>query len=207
MKVRRIVTGHDADGKAVVKTDEQIAAISGVGAGISGAEIWSADKISIDNSAAADAAQRAGFVKHTNYVGDGSGMTFRINEFFPGCMRFTHRTETMDYAIQLSGEIDCELENDEDVYLKPGDVLMQRGMIHTWVNNGSVPAVIAFILIDDKPVEVNGKEMHTVFPNPPKGDVGKAKGSTFSSSVTLAAYDVPTRAVGSKSKATLQSSF
>jgi hypothetical protein len=37
----------------------------------------------IDNSAAADAAQRAGFVKHTNYMGDGGGTTFRINEFAP----------------------------------------------------------------------------------------------------------------------------
>jgi len=76
----------------------------------------------------------------------------------------------MDYAILLSGELDCELENDEVVRLKPGDVMIQRGTIHTWVNNGSVPAVIAFILIDAKPVEVNGTEMRTVFPTLPKGD-------------------------------------
>ena len=170
MNVRRIVTGHNAAGKAVIKTDEQIAAVPRIGAGISGAEIWSTDQMPIDNSAAADAAQRAGFVNHTNYVGDGGGTTFRINEFAPGCVRFTHRTETMDYAIQLSGELDCELENDEVVRLKPGDVLIQRGTIHTWVNKGSVPAVIAFILIDAKPVEVNGTEMRTVFPTLPKGD-------------------------------------
>jgi hypothetical protein len=42
--------------------------------------------------------------------------------------------------------------------------MIQRGTIHTWVNRGSVPAVIAFILIDAKPVEVNGKEMRTFFP-------------------------------------------
>jgi mannose-6-phosphate isomerase-like protein (cupin superfamily) len=64
----------------------------------------------------------------------------------------------------LSGEIDCELENGEVVHLKPGDVMIQRGTIHTWVNRGSVPAVIAFILIDAKPVEVNGNEMRTFFP-------------------------------------------
>ena len=164
MKVRRIVTGHNGDGKAVIKTDEQIAAVPRIGAGISGAEIWSTDKMPIDNSAAADAAQRAGFVKHTNYVGDGRGTTFRINEFAPGCVRFTHRTETMDYVLQLSGELDCELEGGEVAHLKPGDVMIQRGTIHTWVNKGSVPAVIAFILIDAKPVEINGKEMHSVFP-------------------------------------------
>jgi uncharacterized cupin superfamily protein len=168
LKVRRIVTGHDASGKAVVKTDEQIPAVPRIGAGISGCEIWSTDQMPIDNSPAADAAQRAGFVKHTNYVGDGVGTTFRINEWAPGSVRFTHRTETLDYAILLSGELDCELENDEVVHMKPGDVLIQRGTIHTWVNRGSVPAVVAFILIDAKPVEVNGQEMHTVFPLPDK---------------------------------------
>ena len=83
MNVRRVVTAHNAAGKAVIKTDEQIAAVPRVGAGISGAEIWSTDQMPIDNSAAADAAQRAGFVKHTNYVGDGGGTTFRINEWAP----------------------------------------------------------------------------------------------------------------------------
>jgi uncharacterized cupin superfamily protein len=170
MNVRRIVTGHNASGKAVIKTDEQIAGVPRIGAGISGAEIWSTDQMPIDNSAAADAAQRAGFVKHTNYVGDGGGTTFRINEWAPGHARFTHRTETLDYAIVLSGEIDCELENDEAVHLKCGDVMIQRGTIHTWVNRGLVPAVTAFILIDAKPVEVNGTEMRTFFPTLPKGD-------------------------------------
>ena len=71
MKVRRIVTGHNVSGKAIVKTDEQVTSVSRVAAGISGCEIWSTDQMPIDNSAAADAAQRAGFVKHSNYVGDG----------------------------------------------------------------------------------------------------------------------------------------
>jgi len=55
------------------------------------------------------------------------------------------------------------------VHLKSGDVMIQRGTIHTWLNRGSVPAVTAFILIDAKPVEVNGTEMRTVFPTLPKG--------------------------------------
>jgi hypothetical protein len=48
--------------------------------------------------------------------------------------------------------------------MKPGDVLVQRGTIHTWVNKGSVPAVTAFILLDAKPDKVNGKELRTIFP-------------------------------------------
>jgi mannose-6-phosphate isomerase-like protein (cupin superfamily) len=103
-------------------------------------------------------------------VGDGGGTTFRINEWAPGHARFTHRTETLDYAIVLLGEIDCELENGEAVHLKSGDIMIQCGTIHTWVNKGSVPAVTAFILIDAKPVEVNGTEMRTVFPTLPKRD-------------------------------------
>ena len=55
MKVRRIVTGYNAVGKAVVRTDEQIAAVPRIGAGISGAEIWSTDQLPVDNSAAAEA--------------------------------------------------------------------------------------------------------------------------------------------------------
>src|SRR6202167_1977957 len=166
MKVRRIVTGYNAAGKAVVKTDEQLTAVPRVGAGIKGCEIWSTDEMTVDNSAAADAAQRAGLVKHNNFVCNAGGTTFRINEWAPGHARFTHRTETLDYAIVLSGEIDCELENGEAVHLKSGDIMIQRGTIHTWVNKGSVPAVTAFILIDAKPVEVNGTEMRTVFSQP-----------------------------------------
>ena len=163
--VRRIVTGHDTDGKAVVATEERLTAVSRrIGAHITGCEIWSTDRMPVDNSAAADAAQRAGFVKRYNYVGTGEGTTFRVTEWAPGHARFTHRTETVDYAILLSGEIDLELDGGEVVHLKPGDIVVQRGTIHTWVNRGSVPAVTAFILIDAKPAEVNGELLRTVFP-------------------------------------------
>ena len=153
LQVRRIVTGHDANGKAVVATDEVLTAVSrGIGAHITGCEIWSTDRMPVDNSPAADAAQRAGFVRRYNYVGTGEGTAVRITEFAPGHARFTHRTESIDYAILLSGEIDLELDGDEVVHMKAGDVVVQRGTIHTWVNRGSVPAVFAFILIDAKPL-------------------------------------------------------
>jgi mannose-6-phosphate isomerase-like protein (cupin superfamily) len=70
----------------------------------------------------------------------------------------------MDYAIVLSGEIDMELEGDEVVHLKTGDVVVQRGTIHTWVNTGTVPAVLAFIMIDALPVEINGELKRTFYP-------------------------------------------
>ena len=100
MKVRRIVTGHNANGKAIIKTNEQVTAVPRVDAGISGCEIWSTDQMPIDNSAAADAVQRAGFVKHGNYVGDGGGTTFRINEWAPGHARFTRNHGLRDRTVR-----------------------------------------------------------------------------------------------------------
>ena len=167
LKVRRIVTGHDHNGKAVVATDEVLTAVSRrIGANITGCEMCSTERMPVDNSPGADAAQRAGHVKRYNYVGSGQGVTFRITEWAPGHARFTHRTETLDYAILLSGEIDMELENGEVVHMKPGDVVIQRGTIHTWVNRGPVPAVTAFVLIDANPAEVNGQLLRTHFPAP-----------------------------------------
>src|ERR1700677_1659859 len=97
LEVRRIVTGHDEFGKGIVVSDEKMKAVSrGLGPNISGCEIWSTNQMPVDNSAEAEAAQRAGFVKRYNWVGSGQETTFRINEFVPGNARFTHRTETLD---------------------------------------------------------------------------------------------------------------
>ena len=114
LEVRRIVTGHDANGKAVIKTDERLPAVSRLGRPhIAGCEIWSTDRMPADNSEAADAAQRKGFVTRYNYVGTGQGTVIRITEFAPGAPKFMHRTETVDYALLLSGECDLELDSGE----------------------------------------------------------------------------------------------
>jgi mannose-6-phosphate isomerase-like protein (cupin superfamily) len=59
----------------------------------------------------------------------------------------THRTRSVDYAVVLDGEIDM-LMDDTEVHMKAGDVLVQQGTNHAWVNNGAKPCRIAFILID-----------------------------------------------------------
>ena len=59
----------------------------------------------------------------------------------------------------MKGEIDMELD-DSVVRLKAGDVLVQRGAIHNWVNKGTEPCQIAFVLVDAKPVAVGGKTLH-----------------------------------------------
>ena len=60
-----------------------------------------------------------------------------------------HRTLTIDYAIIMQGEIDMLLD-DSEVHLKAGDVLVQQGTNHAWVNRGTQPCRIAFILIESK---------------------------------------------------------
>ena len=58
-----------------------------------------------------------------------------------------HRTRTVDYAIIMAGEIDMLLD-DTEIHFKAGDVLIQQGTNHAWVNRGSEPCRIAFVLID-----------------------------------------------------------
>ena len=134
---------------------------------ISRVEIWSADKMPVDNSEGAAAeAQKKGFVVRHNYVGSGQGNVVRITEFAPGAPKFMHRTETLDYALLLSGECDLELDSGEIVHMKPGDIVVQRGTMHAWVNNGPMPCVFAFILIDADPAKVADQELRTHFPAP-----------------------------------------
>ncbi len=68
----------------------------------------------------------------------------------PGVM---HRTETVDYCIILAGEIDMDMD-DSTVHLKAGDVVIQRGTNHSWINRGSEPARIAFVLVDATPLGI-----------------------------------------------------
>ena len=65
----------------------------------------------MDISDAAAAKQQQGFVVRHNYVGSGQGTVVRVVEFAPGAPKFMHRTETLDYAILLSGECDLELDD------------------------------------------------------------------------------------------------
>ncbi len=60
-----------------------------------------------------------------------------------------HRTKTIDYALILSGEIDMLLD-DSEIHLKLGDVVIQRGTNHAWVNRGNQPCQVAFIMVDAK---------------------------------------------------------
>jgi quercetin dioxygenase-like cupin family protein len=82
----------------------------------------------------------------------------------PGTTGFMHRTETLDYAILMSGECDLELDGGEVVKLKAGDIVVQRGTLHAWINRGTAPCKFAFVLIDAHPARAAGQELRTHYP-------------------------------------------
>jgi quercetin dioxygenase-like cupin family protein len=153
VQVRRVVTGHDANGRAVVKIDELSKNVISTRPGQSACVVWTTDSFPVKNTGDADEGMRKVGTTLNN------GTVFRVVEFGPGVAPRNHRTDSIDYAVVVSGELDMELDNSV-VHLKAGDVLVQRGTIHNWVNRGTEPCVIAFVLIDAKPVEVGGKVLH-----------------------------------------------
>ncbi|MFM0262812.1 cupin domain-containing protein [Paraburkholderia sediminicola] len=150
--IRRVVTGHDANGKACVAIDEQVSNIVSLREGATASVIWSTEGFPADNTEQEDGARRPVATAHPD------GTVFRVIEYAPGVIPRNHRTDSIDYAIVLSGEIDMDLDGNE-VHLKAGDVLVQRGTIHDWINRGTVPCVIAFVLIAAKPVSLAGDEL------------------------------------------------
>jgi quercetin dioxygenase-like cupin family protein len=151
VKVRRVVTGHDGGGRAVVKIDEVAKNVVSNRPGASSCVVWTTDTSPVDNSGDADTSTRK---VGTTLAG---GTVFRVVEFAPGAAPRVHRTDSIDYAVVISGEIDMELEKGNEVHLKEGDVLVQRGTVHCWINRGDRPCTIAFVLVDAKPVSAGGK--------------------------------------------------
>ena len=149
-QIRRVVTGHDASGRAIVKIDEVAKNLVSSRPGATACVVWTTEGFPVDNTGEEDAGLRKTGTTLDN------GTVFRILELAPGVSPRNHRTDSIDYAVVMSGEVDMELD-DTTVHLKAGDVLVQRGTIHNWVNRGTEPCVIAFVLIAAKPVTVGDK--------------------------------------------------
>ena len=166
---RRVVTGHDASGRAVVLIDGAAPnAKLRRATGLTSTLLWVTDRSPADNAGSADAAER-----EIGVAPPPRGSIFRVVDFPPaaefgavdnaamlremgiasgqGGARHAgmHRTRSIDYAVVISGEITMLLD-DSEVHLKAGDVLVQRGTNHAWVNRGRENCRIAFVLIDAK---------------------------------------------------------
>ena len=153
LKIRRVVTGHDPQGKAIVAIDELVGNVRPLREGASAAVIWSTHGFPADNTETLDGATRPVATSHAD------GTVFRVIEYAPGVAPRNHRTDSIDYAVVLSGAIDMTLD-ETTVSLRAGDVLVQRGTIHDWINHGPDPCVIAFVLIAAKPVNIDGRTLH-----------------------------------------------
>ena len=166
--MRRIVTGHDASGRAVVLIDDAPSAlVLEKAGGLRLTELWQTQETPA-RFAARDQARRERRIEP-----DPGGSVFRIIDYPPDRERLAriqpeahfasmgveaapaekrrhpgmHRTKTLDYAIIVSGEIYAVLDEGE-VLLRAGDVLVQQGTNHAWSNRSDQPCRIAFVLID-----------------------------------------------------------
>lgn len=177
--VRRVVTGHDASGKAIVVSDGPAPFVhtSPTRQNYASTDIWRT--LATPAPIAADAlAEGEPTLGPRRQMPTRHGTVIRINQIEPeseamrnltpaqsrqlfeglgnaaasthgkgGRHPMMHRTETIDYAIVLSGEITMLLD-DSEVLLKAGDVLVQVGTNHAWSNRSDKPCVIAFVLVD-----------------------------------------------------------
>jgi quercetin dioxygenase-like cupin family protein len=141
---RRVVTGHDAQGRSVFLSDGEPPVIRSASEGTRFVELWSTDA-----APAPVAATEPEPTERDLTVPPGpNGTKIRINEIPPGAASPMHRTETIDYGIVISGEITLELDDGATRTLRSGDVVIQRGTDHRWENRSSEPARVAFILVD-----------------------------------------------------------
>jgi quercetin dioxygenase-like cupin family protein len=154
-QVRRVITGHDDTGKAIAKIDEIVSNVRDGRPGAKAHAIWTTEKFPVNNDGQDDAAAKP---VGTTLPG---GTVFRVVEFSPGVASRNHRTDSIDYAVVIKGEIDMDMDG-ALIHLKAGDVLVQRGTIHNWINTGTESCIIAFVLIDAKPVSAGGKTLNAV---------------------------------------------
>ena len=157
LQVRRVVTGHDKGGRAIVQIDEISQNLRSARPRATACVIWTSEGFPVDNTGTEDEGLRETGTTHEN------GTVFRILELQPGNTPRVHRTDSLDYAVIMKGEIDMELETGKVTHLKAGDVVVQRGTVHNWINNGKESCILAVILIDAKPVTAaNGKVLNAV---------------------------------------------
>jgi naringenin degradation protein FdeH len=145
-KFRRVVTSHDASGKAVVWIDGDATNHKFPSDKISSTMMWSTDATPTQLFGGEDEGARI-----LGSAPPAGGSRFTMMEFQPGNSGHLHRTDTVDYVICIAGEIDMVLDDALSVTLRAGDVAVQRGTNHAWINRGDQPCRLAVVLIDAAP--------------------------------------------------------
>lgn len=182
---RRVVTGHDENGVAIIESDQMATHMleRPNRPGVRLTNFWLSNSTPAEYDGATETCEGP-FILHPPE----HGSVFRCVEFLPedpevmakldGKSAFAemgagdnvvqdarhpwmHRTDSLDYGIVISGEITMMMDDEsEDVLLKAGDMVVQRGTNHAWANRGTESCVIAFVLIDgvtqtDAPIEAS----------------------------------------------------
>ena len=171
MKVRRVVTGHTPEGKATVASDTEVEGITFTS--MPGSEfhrLWGADEVLTfpDDGSSPPAPNyfppvggfRFGLFTvppQTEVQRDKIDLNLLMKEFeekMPGAFQYMepdnpgmHTTDTVDFEYVISGEVWLELDDGEQVHLKPGDTVVQSGTRHAWRNKGTEPCQMVFCLI------------------------------------------------------------
>jgi hypothetical protein len=173
--IRRVVTGHDSSGHAIILEDDAAKQVLAIGIPEHGAtDLWKTTSIPATNEGYDDPCRGT-----LTLAPPPSGTVFRIVEFPPdrdflakidqktafsalgeeAVQSLTgrkdvvmHRTGSVDYAIVVEGEIWAVMDKGETL-LKRGDVLIQRGTNHGWSNRGDGPALVAFVLVAAEPLK------------------------------------------------------
>lgn len=141
--IRRVVTGHDGTGRARFRSDDQFDLKRIPSGDADFALLWTTATVPADNNDEVDGRSRdAGLTLN-------QGSVIRVVDMLPGRSSPMHRTNSIDYGIVLSGQLELELEDGVKTLLGPGDVVVQRGTNHLWRNPSATETCrIVFILIE-----------------------------------------------------------
>ena len=150
-KIRRVITGHDGSNAAKVILEGPATNTKTPREGVASTLMWCTDAMPADIAAGSGVEDMGARILGTAPPENGS--RFIVMEFAPGVASEMHRTETIDYIVVLSGEIDMDMD-DSTVKLSAGDVMVQRGTNHAWANRSSKTARVAFVLVDAKPLGI-----------------------------------------------------
>ncbi|KAK7692020.1 hypothetical protein QCA50_005425 [Cerrena zonata] len=160
--VRRVITGHDSEGKAIVIKDEVVEPTFWSPQGVNAVHEFYRTE---ETPAVIDSEVTGEWVDHIaskRALVSPNGSTFRSIDLAPGEVVPMHRTGSIDYAIVVKGSVVLVLDDGERRVLKEGDVVVQRGTNHSWINETDDWSRTYFVVIDAQPIKVKGEELLVV---------------------------------------------
>lgn len=156
--IQRVVTGHDANGRARFKSEDVESPRLVPSGDAEFLLLWTTPTVPADNNDETDGRHRdAGLTLN-------GGSVFRIVDMLPGCESPMHRTNSIDYGIVLEGEIELELEDGHKKTVGKHGVIVQRGTNHLWRNTTDRVCRMAFILIEAPAYLHNGEPLAELKP-------------------------------------------